>query len=270
MASTVCCSSKCSEPGSCGTKPTSMPLRMICASSPAAPSTSHSASRPSPSGTRTPNRYAAGRATRAITPRSTSACATRVASSSRIPPGCRAFLDVGCEPALQRWRPPADIADNAHRCQGAHLSTPGSPTASGNPLARWVADRRVGTKILIAVSASAVVAVFVTVLALQQFGRDKAALQYVFNENLRSIATLSDTRAAVYQARLDLLNHGLTGGAAAKQEFGAKIQADDDAVDKHFAQYTATNMTGREQAVATFTSTWAEYKKVREERLLPL
>src|SRR4051812_17018911 len=177
----------------------------------------------------------------------------------------RAFLDVACEPALQDRRPPADIADIDHCFQGAHLSTPGSSSPSGNPVTRWVADRRVGTKILIAVAASAAVALFVTVLALQQFGRDKSALHYVFNENLTSIATLSDTRAAVYQARLDLLNHGLTADAATKQQFGTKIQADDAAVDKFFAQYTATNITGREQQmVATFSSSWAEYKKFRD------
>jgi nitrate/nitrite transporter NarK len=76
------------------------------------------------------------------------------------------------------------------------LSTPGSPSASGNPLTGWVADRRVGTKILIAVAAAAAVAVLVTGLALQQFNRDQAALDYVFTKNLKPMALLSDARTS--------------------------------------------------------------------------
>ena len=150
------------------------------------------------------------------------------------------------------------------------MSAPGSPTASGNPITRWVADRRVGTKILIAVAAAAAVAVLVTGLALQQFGRDKTAMNAVFNDNLKPMALLSDTRASLYQARIDILNHGANRDRAAKAKFAAAIQVSDANVDKFFTQYTATDMTGREQAVSAFESAWAEYRKIRVEQLLPL
>src|SRR6188472_941543 len=80
----ICSSVKLSEPSISGTKPTSMPLRITCASREAVPSESHVASRPSGSRIITPNWCTPTRARSALVPRSRRRSTTRRALSSSM------------------------------------------------------------------------------------------------------------------------------------------------------------------------------------------
>src|SRR6266576_9908 len=84
MASITWLSSKSSEPSIDGTNPTSIPSRITWASSPAVPSESQIASRPSRRLTRTPNWYTPSLAVRASMPRSRKASTTRRARFSSM------------------------------------------------------------------------------------------------------------------------------------------------------------------------------------------
>src|SRR4051812_16635654 len=95
----TCASSKLSEPGICGTNPTRTPSSRTCASSPAAPSVSQIASRPSGITTRIPVWNTPARARCAMTPRSRSEATMRLARSSSMAPSCLVALPPAALPA---------------------------------------------------------------------------------------------------------------------------------------------------------------------------
>src|SRR6266700_7214716 len=112
MASMTWSSSKSSEPSIFGTYPTRTPSRITCASSPAVPSVSQIAYRPSGSITRIPNCATAARSRCAGTPRARSASTTRWARFSSM------ISKDTARPSLRRR-----LAGRAERHRG-HLGEP--------------------------------------------------------------------------------------------------------------------------------------------------
>jgi methyl-accepting chemotaxis protein len=141
---------------------------------------------------------------------------------------------------------------------------------AGNPVGRWFADRKVGTKLILAVTSVAVVTGVTTVVALQRFDANKTALDYIYEQTMLPSSDIADVRVAAMTARLETLNLLISQTDAGMAENEAAIEAADQVIDKQFAEYTATDMTGREAQVAAFEQSWATYTAVRDQKLIPL
>ncbi|MEV4509934.1 methyl-accepting chemotaxis protein [Dactylosporangium sp. NPDC049525] len=107
------------------------------------------------------------------------------------------------------------------------------------------------------------------VVGLQKLSKANDAADYLYSQNLVPVTQLGQVQAGVeasWAAALDLaITEGEAGLAADR-----KVMSDADAaVDAVFAAYTATDMTGREQAVAAFRRSWSGLQQIRDQQLLP-
>ncbi len=150
----------------------------------------------------------------------------------------------------------------------SHAAALDAPTR--NPVGRWFADRKVGTKLIVAVTSVAVVTGVTTVVALQRFEANKTALDYIYTQAMIPSMDVADVRVAATSARLETLNLLVSQTEAGMAKNEAAIEAADALVAEKFAAYTATDMTGREEQVAAFEESWAAYQQVRDSKLIPL
>src|SRR4051794_27118445 len=138
---------------------------------------------------------------------------------------------------------------------------PSPPTARRSG---WFADRPVAVKIAAAVLIVAAVAVAVGVTALVKMSGMAANSQYIYSQNLLPITSLSAVEYALEEAKVDTGQYVLNMDRPEKQpERIDNLKADDAAMDKAFAAYTATDMTGREKQVAAFKDALAQYRTLR-------
>ncbi len=105
--------------------------------------------------------------------------------------------------------------------------------------------------------------------ALQQFSKASDGIHHVHEQNLLPISSLGDVRYGATKARLDLADTMLAPEERQGQT-EADIAADDQVVAKAWAAYTATDMTGREEAVQRFEESWAAYRQLGDAELLPI
>jgi methyl-accepting chemotaxis protein len=122
----------------------------------------------------------------------------------------------------------------------------------------------VSVKIGAAVLLVAVVAVAVGATALIKMNTIAADGRYVYSQNLVPIADLSAVQYGLEEAKVDAAQYVLNMDRPEKQpERIDNLEADDAAIDKAFAAYTATDMTGREKPVAAFRAALANYRTLR-------
>jgi methyl-accepting chemotaxis protein len=128
----------------------------------------------------------------------------------------------------------------------------------------WFANRPVSVKIASVVLLVAVVAVAVGVTALVKMSGMAANSRYMYSQNLLPITYLDQVEYALEEAKVDTAQYVLNMDRPAKQpERIDNIKADDAAMDKAFAAYTASDMTGREKEVAAFKKALAQYRVLR-------
>jgi methyl-accepting chemotaxis protein len=133
------------------------------------------------------------------------------------------------------------------------------------PLARVVMNRRVGTKVLLAVATMAVATVAVGLAAITGMHRMRESADYIYQQNLVPITQLAAMQRSAAVTKASMLTAALS-----RQGAGARFDQDQDAVfDEVFAAYTATDMRGRETAVATVRDSVRRYRDLRDTGLLP-
>lgn len=128
----------------------------------------------------------------------------------------------------------------------------------------WFADRRVATKILSAVAVVAVVAIGSGVVSVRGINRGAAAAEHLSVEGLAAVKLVGDLRIDVLNARLGVIDHVISADDAAMAKNEEAIAAAGVAFDETLAEYELTDMTGREDAVATLKAGWADYVQVRD------
>ncbi|HEY0358895.1 MAG TPA: methyl-accepting chemotaxis protein, partial [Mycobacteriales bacterium] len=141
-----------------------------------------------------------------------------------------------------------------------------------SPLRTWVADRRVNTKILLAVASVVLVALTVGGVALVKLGALNDRVDTLRHANIEGLVALGDLRAAVLKTRMDIANTLISTHPENTERYAGALPVDDAAFDAAFAAYTADTMTqqGWAEAVSGIRTDWASYQKVRDELLLPL
>ncbi|MGZ4648279.1 MAG: methyl-accepting chemotaxis protein, partial [Blastococcus sp.] len=143
------------------------------------------------------------------------------------------------------------------------MSSTALPSAAARR-AGWFANRPVAVKIAAAVMIVAAVAVGVGVTALVKMSGMAANSQYLYSQNLLPITYLTQVEYALEEAKVDTAQYVLNMDRPAKQpERIDNVKADDAAMDKAFAAYTATDMTGREKQVAAFSKAVTQYRALR-------
>ncbi|HEV7187803.1 MAG TPA: MCP four helix bundle domain-containing protein, partial [Blastococcus sp.] len=119
-------------------------------------------------------------------------------------------------------------------------------------------------KIAAAVLIVAVVAVAVGVTALVKMSGMAANSKYIYNQNLLPITYLDQVEYNLEEAKVDTAQYVLNMDRPAKQpERIDNLKADDAALDKAWAAYTASDLTGREKQAAAFKDALAKYRALR-------
>jgi methyl-accepting chemotaxis protein len=133
---------------------------------------------------------------------------------------------------------------------------------------RWLADRRVRTKILFGVVLVSLVAVAVGVLGVVRLGAVSREARALYTEDLQPVTHLAEVRDMAFKTRLDVNNLAVAQDATAKRTYEAAIAADDAALDEALAVYAPR--AAEPALVQEFVDAWSRYRVVRDRSLVPL
>jgi methyl-accepting chemotaxis protein len=155
----------------------------------------------------------------------------------------------------------------AARVENADMST----TAAAVPVGRRrsFSDLSVTVKIMIAIAAMAVTAAVVAATAVSGMGRIQTGSDYMYSQSLVPITNLDRMQTSMFRMRLDVVYASSSRLPTEISKNLAAARAEDAIFDKAFAAYTATDMTGREEAVARVKDNLAKYRSLREDKLAP-
>ncbi|WP_369819630.1 methyl-accepting chemotaxis protein [Actinoplanes sp. TFC3] len=134
---------------------------------------------------------------------------------------------------------------------------------------RWFTNLSVRVKIYATVVVAVVAAVVVGAVGIQKLSETADAAEYLYSQNLVPVAQLGQVQNAVQQSSVALMDMALSTVPAETSAYRTAITEGDALADKVFAQYTATDMTGREKAVQQFRTSLAQFRDIRTKRLLP-
>ncbi|MEU4419663.1 methyl-accepting chemotaxis protein [Actinoplanes sp. NPDC024001] len=134
----------------------------------------------------------------------------------------------------------------------------------------WFSDLSVRVKVYVAVLAALLTAVIIGLIGLSRLSAAADANEYLYSQNLVPVADLSEVRGGVNRSWTATLDLALSRTAADRATDQEAIEAADADIDTVFARYTATDMTGREEAVAKFRESWSSLQELRDGTLVPL
>ncbi|WP_275410818.1 methyl-accepting chemotaxis protein [Paractinoplanes rishiriensis] len=129
---------------------------------------------------------------------------------------------------------------------------------------------RVASKLLFSFAAVCALAVVIGVVGVLQVRAGNDRMKDMYASNLKAIEYLGQTGTAVVQVRFQLANLLLAADEAGRDAVQKKMDSVDDQIDAEFAGYKATGVAGRESQIAAFEQALADYRKVRDEQLVPL
>jgi methyl-accepting chemotaxis protein len=138
--------------------------------------------------------------------------------------------------------------------------------SGGNPLSRWFGNRKVRSKILIAVGAVAVAGITSGVIGIGNLGTVYQAGDHVVTVNMLPAADLADARIRIGDVRVATRDSFLMDGDARDQAIQTLAESD-KAIEAAVAAY----MPGAADpaSVRLFQADWAKYKQVRDEMVIP-
>jgi signal transduction histidine kinase/CheY-like chemotaxis protein len=143
-------------------------------------------------------------------------------------------------------------------------------TAGTGVFMRWFNDLSIALKIYAAVLIAVVAASVVGAVGLQKLSATSVASEYLYSQTLVPVAQLGTVQREVQRSWMALFDTLIADESADRAADLKAISAADGEADRVFADYTATDMTGRTQAVAQFRAALATLREVRDERLVPL
>lgn len=146
--------------------------------------------------------------------------------------------------------------------------TGGRNGAGRSPLGRF-RDLATARKLLAGYLVIVVLMVAVGVLGIARLGAAQDEFGYMYRDNFEATLWLADV-AHEMSASTDAVHDAtISGRSASIPELKVTFAEADRALDEHWAAYTATDMTGREQARDAFAAALADYRRVRDEQLVP-
>ncbi len=139
---------------------------------------------------------------------------------------------------------------------------------AGNPVGRWFADRKVNTKVLLAVGSMAVVAGSVGAVSISGLASVDAAATMVYEQGAVPVGLIGEIRQDTLRTRLATVNHAVSSTPAAMATYEKTIQDEDAALAAAVEEYRP--YASEPEHLAEFETAWAAYQQVRDEKLLPL
>jgi methyl-accepting chemotaxis protein len=147
---------------------------------------------------------------------------------------------------------------------------PTTAAGSSRSLLTWWGDRRVRTKVLAPVAVAAVVASTIGVLGLQAVSETQGRIDSLYVDVTVPVNDLGKVHAALENSNFLLSELLLQSDPATLQQVQDQIATTDATLDERFGAYTATDMTGREEARDGFAAALAEWRGARDTQLIPL
>ena len=146
-----------------------------------------------------------------------------------------------------------------------------SPARAGTPVTRWFADRKVGTKVLVAVLSAATVAATVGTVAVVNVRRLADRSQALYEEGVVPAQIIGQALLAQDSARRELLNVLVSQAQADIDDNLGDVKSGDDDLATAMAAYEEFPLDGgKAEHVETVATEWAAYQAVREAKLVPL
>ncbi len=136
-------------------------------------------------------------------------------------------------------------------------------------MTKLIADRSVGTKILTAVALACVATLAVGLLAMSSLAKLSASANKIYVDGLTAVDMIGAAETALVDNRANLLDHGISEDAAAMKEAEQAIAESAKVFDQELEAYKATDLTGREKALARLEAAVAGIRAIREEKMLP-
>ena len=143
-----------------------------------------------------------------------------------------------------------------------------APDAGRSPRAWW-GDRPVTVKVLAALGLTAVVAVLVGLLGLSALSATQQRQESLYADVTIPISYLGEIDATLQESNFQVSELLLQTDPAAEQGVLQEIADLDAQLDENLAAYTATDMTGREEARDGFAAALAEWRRIRDDQLVP-
>ena len=140
---------------------------------------------------------------------------------------------------------------------------------SRGPLS-YFRNMKTAGKLLVGFLGLSMLMVAVGVIGISKLATAQADLKSMYVNNLQAIAWLGQVRVDFESARLETVNLALEPDTTKYATIKASMAALDASIDSNWALYTATDMTGREKFRDDYNSAIADYRKVRNDKLLPL
>ncbi|MCB0909277.1 MAG: methyl-accepting chemotaxis protein, partial [Nocardioidaceae bacterium] len=133
------------------------------------------------------------------------------------------------------------------------------------------ANLKTSGKLLAGFSVMAILLVVVGVLGVTRLAASNADLEAIYGSNLRATDHLGAVNGGFQKMRYAAIGVGLGTDPAVKQAAKAKIPEVDVLVDEAWADYLASTDVAEGQSLRdTFEKDLVEYRKVRDEQLVPL
>ncbi|MET0495311.1 MAG: methyl-accepting chemotaxis protein [Actinoplanes sp.] len=137
---------------------------------------------------------------------------------------------------------------------------------SGNPLGRWFDDRKVRSKILIAVGAVALAGVVAGFVGVSKLGTVYRAGDKVVTYNLVPAQSLADARIQLANLRVAVRDVFLMDGDAQAKAL-QQVADMDKIIDADIAAYEP--VAADPVSIQQFQDGWVKYQQVRDEKALP-
>ncbi len=151
------------------------------------------------------------------------------------------------------------------------VSTASTASSAAPPRSTaWWGDRGVRTKTLAAVAVTALVAVVVGVMGLLALGTTQERLESLYADVTVPMNDLGKVDAGLERSAALLTEMLIQPDEAAMDKVAGQIEETDADLDDRFAAYTSTDMTGREKARDGFAAALDEWRRLRDEELIPL
>ncbi|MFI5840274.1 methyl-accepting chemotaxis protein [Catenuloplanes sp. NPDC051500] len=128
---------------------------------------------------------------------------------------------------------------------------------------------RVAAKLAVSFAVVLLLSLVIGLVGVLQLRQAQDRLQGMYRDSLQAIYWLGLVDTANQEAGRELLNYALAPTETGMTRVADEIGATDKALDDNWTLYTATDMTGREEARDRFDAALAEYRRVRTDVLFP-
>ncbi len=128
---------------------------------------------------------------------------------------------------------------------------------------------RVAGKLALSFTVVLLLALVIGLVGMVQLRQAQDRLQGMYRDSLQAIYWLGLVDTANQEAARELFNYAIAPTEAEIAQVQEEIATTDETLDTNWGLYTATDMTGREEARDRFDAALAEFRQVRTGTLIP-